>query len=47
MSEEEARVLLRELMIHPDAAQRLNVLHAALQDLVPAVRALSQLFSRE
>jgi outer membrane protein OmpA-like peptidoglycan-associated protein len=41
MSEEEARVLVREFMAHPDAEQRLKVLEAAFQDLAPALRALS------
>ena len=41
MSEEEARVLVREFMAHPDAEQRLRVLEAAFQDLAPALRALS------
>jgi outer membrane protein OmpA-like peptidoglycan-associated protein len=41
MSEEEARVLVHEFMAHPDAEQRLRVLEAAFQDLVPALRALS------
>jgi hypothetical protein len=41
MSEEEARVLVREFMAHPEAEQRLRVLEAAFQDLVPALRALS------
>ena len=42
MSEEEARVLLRELAAHPDSAQRLQTLQAALQDLLPAVEALAK-----
>ena len=42
MSEEEARVLLRELAAHPDSAQRLQTLQAALQDLLPAVEALGK-----
>jgi hypothetical protein len=47
ISEEEARVLLRELMIHPETAHRLTVLQAALQDFVPAVRALQQVLSQD
>jgi hypothetical protein len=35
------RVLVRELHAHPDAQQRLKVLQAAVQDLVPALRVLS------
>jgi len=42
MSEEEARVLLRELAAHPDSAQRLKTLQAAMQDVLPALEALAK-----